>query len=346
MSEVPAIDALQTDCEDVIERIRGAVVTDREPVETLLVGVLAKGHVLVEDVPGTGKTLLARSLATALGLSFNRIQFTPDLLPADVTGSNVYREDSGQFEFVPGPVFDNVVLADELNRAPPKTQAALLEAMEEGQVSVDGETHALPDPFIVIATQNPVEQEGTFALPEAQRDRFMLRTALGYPSFEGERTLLDNRAERETPTPTVDRVVTADRVRAMQLVPETIHVAPAIRDFIVELARATRNDGRVELGVSPRGIQRLFEASRARAGIAGRDYVVPDDVIAVAEATLAHRLVLTTEATVEGLTPADIVEQVRSRVSVPAVEDIDPATPSVGDATASNPTVDDAPADE
>jgi MoxR-like ATPase len=307
------------DCRDVLDRVGEAVVADRPVLETVLLGVLARGHVLLEDVPGTGKTLTARSFADALGLSFQRIQFTPDLLPADITGSNIYDKGSGSFEFVPGPVFANVVLADEINRAPPKTQAALLEAMGERQVTVDGDTHELPDPFFVIATQNPIEQEGTFTLPEAQRDRFAVKTKLGYPGRAGERELVDRRADRDVRMPSVDPVLDSEAVLALQSVPERVRVDEKIRDYVVELGRATREDDRVEVGVSPRGIQRLFEIARARAALLGREFVVPDDVKRVASATLAHRLVLVSEAIVRGVDPGDIVADVLATVSVPAV---------------------------
>jgi MoxR-like ATPase len=275
--------------------------------------------VLLEDVPGTGKTLTARSFARALGLSFQRIQFTPDLLPADITGSNVYSEKTGEFEFSRGPVFANVVLADEINRSPPKTQAALLEAMGEKQVTVDGETHDLPEPFFVIATQNPVEQEGTFGLPEAQRDRFMIKTTMGYPSADGERLLLDRRANRTAQTPTVEQVVDADQVRALQQVPENVDVDPRLRDYMVTLARRTRRDDRVHVGVSPRGIQKLFEASRAAAAVDGRSYVVPDDVKRVVGPVFTHRIVLTADASVRGVGRYDVVHDVVESVEVPAV---------------------------
>jgi len=307
-------------CRRVLDAIGGAVVADDRFLEGVLTGVLAQGHVLLEDVPGTGKTLTARSFADALGLSFSRIQFTPDLLPADITGSNVYDEESGAFEFAPGPVFANVVLADEINRAPPKTQAALLEAMGEKQVTVDGETHPLPEPFFVIATQNPIEQEGTFGLPEAQRDRFVLTLAMGYPDFDDERTLIDRRADRTAQTPSVGQVVDGDVVSELQAAAETVAVDGKLRDYVVELGRATREDDRVEVGVSPRGVQRLFEASRAAAALAGRSYVVPDDVRGVVPGTFAHRLVLTTEAEVRGVRPETVVQDVLDRVSVPAVD--------------------------
>jgi MoxR-like ATPase len=240
-------------------------------------------------------------------------------LPADITGSNIYSEKTGEFEFSEGPVFANIVLADEINRAPPKTQSALLEAMGEKQVTVDGETHDLPEPFFVIATQNPVEQEGTFGLPEAQRDRFMIKTTMGYPSADGERLLLDRRANRKAQTPTVEQVIDGRRVPELQEVPEHVEVDPRLRDYMVTLARRTRTDDRVHVGVSPRGIQKLFEASRATAVIAGRDYVVPDDIKRVVGPVFTHRIVLTADASVRGTARFDIVRDVLDTVEVPAV---------------------------
>lgn len=312
-----------TEATRTVTRIQDAisqtVIVDEEFLRTVLTGVLAGGHVLIEDVPGTGKTLTARSLSSALGLSFNRIQFTPDLLPGDITGSHIYNERIGEFEFNSGPVFANVVLADEINRAPPKTQAALLEAMGEEQVTVDDETRQLPDPFFVIATQNPIEQEGTFALPEAQRDRFMIQTEMGYPSRAGELELLDRRADRTASEPTVDRVVDDFSVPGLRDVVERIRVAEELREYIVDLGRATRSDSRVDVGISPRGIQRLFEATRARAVIRGREYVVPDDVQTVVHPVFDHRIVLTSEASIEGHTRSQVVADARSSIDVPAM---------------------------
>ena len=305
----------------MIERIDEAAVVDREVRTAILTAVIARGHVLLEDVPGTGKTVTARVLAESLGLDFGRIQFTPDLLPADVTGSNVYNENERAFEFKRGPVFTNVVLADEINRAPPKTQAALLEAMEEGQVTVDGATHRLPDPFLVVATQNPIEQEGTFRLPEAQRDRFAVKTSLGYPSVEGEMELLDRRAKRRTLAPTVDPVVTPDEIRDLQGLAEDVRVGEKVRRYIVDIAGETRRDERTAVGVSPRGIQRVFELARAAAVIEGRAYAVPDDVKRLAEDAMAHRLVLTTEATVAGVDAREVVRDALDAVTVPGVGD-------------------------
>jgi len=325
------IDTAADACRDIVDRVGEAVIADRTFLETVVTGLLARGHVLVEDVPGTGKTLTAIALADALGLEFNRIQFTPDLLPSDITGTHVYDEHDGTFRFQRGPVFANVVLADEINRAPPKTQSALLEAMDEGQVSADGETFDLPEPFFVIATQNPVEQEGTFRLPEAQRDRFVVKVSMGYPDRAGELELIERRSNRTTTKPRVESVFggvestsdrtnpgNADQVTALRQVPEIVTVEREVREYLVDLARATREDGRVEIGVSPRGIQRFFEAARAHAVVAGRSYVAPDDVKAVAPAVLIHRLVLTSEASIREVDPATIVTAVLDAVEVPA----------------------------
>jgi MoxR-like ATPase len=312
-------DASET-CGAVVDTIGVAVIAERSFLETVLLGVLSRGHVLIEDVPGTGKTLTARGVATALGLSFSRIQFTPDLLPGDITGTHVYDEQAGEFEFRKGPVFANVVLADEINRAPPKTQSALLEAMEERQVTAEGETRDLPRPFFVIATQNPVESEGTFPLPEAQVDRFAVRASMGYPDVAGERELLQRRLDRETRSPRPERILSPDRVRALRQVPETISVEDDVLEYLLSVARATREDRRVEVGVSPRGTQRLLEVARARAVIEGREYVTPDHVVTVARPVLAHRLVLTPDARVEDVAPAEVVRDVVAETPVPTVE--------------------------
>ena len=307
-------------CAAVLDAVQGAVIVRREFLETVLVGVLARGHVLLEDVPGTGKTLTAQSVADALGLSFSRVQFTPDLLPSDITGTNVFNENDGSFEFRRGPVFANVVLADEINRAPPKTQAALLEAMAEGQVTVEGETYPLPDPFFVIATQNPVESEGTFPLPEAQVDRFAIKNSMGYPDRDGEIELLRRRAGRAEQVPTVDAVLEDGEVATLQQVPETVHVEDDLLSYIADLCRSTREDRRVEVGVSPRGTQRLFELARAHAVLHSREFVTPDDVKRIARPTLAHRLVLTPEAQVNDVSKATVLEDVLDDVPVPTVE--------------------------
>jgi len=317
MSGTDSISAASNHIETIISRIRNAVITDEQFLETVLSGLLARGHVLLEDVPGTGKTLTAVALADALNLEFNRIQFTPDLLPSDITGSQIYNEQAGEFRFQRGPVFANIVLADEINRAPPKTQSALLEAMDEGQVTVGGTTYELPDPFFVIATQNPIEQEGTFRLPEAQRDRFVVKTSLGYPDRDGEIELLSRREDRTTKLPTVDPVVDAEQVSTLRQLPEQVRMDTELKGYLVDLVRESRSDSRVDVGVSPRGIQRFFEAARARAVIRGRDYVTPDDIKTIALPVMTHRLVLTSEASIQDVDAATIVESVLESVPVP-----------------------------
>jgi len=304
----------------VLDEVARAVVADRNVLRTVMVCLLARGHVLLEDVPGTGKTLTARSFATALGLSFSRVQFTPDLLPADVTGTTVFVRGAGAFEFREGPIFANVVLADEINRASPKTQAALLEAMEEGQVTVAGDSYPLPDPFFVIATQNPVETgEGTFPLPAAQKDRFLVKQSLGYPDESGELELLERREARTGLAPTVEAVTDVEAVRELQSAPESVDVERDLKRYILDIVRATREDSRVSVGVSPRGAQRLFEVVRARAAMAGRSFVKPDDVKALSRPVLAHRIVLTPDATVADIAATDIVDDILEEISVPTV---------------------------
>lgn len=315
-----SVEQATTRCADILEAVSGAVIASDRFLETVLTGVLAKQHVLIEDVPGTGKTLTARSLATALGLEFNRIQFTPDLLPADITGSTIFDEGRGEFRFNEGPIFANVVLADEINRAPPKTQAALLEAMEEKQVSVGGETRPLPRPFFVIATQNPIEQEGTFALPESQRDRFMIKTSMGYPDRDSERTLLDRRLERSESAPSTGKVIEGEQVPDLQRTVEEVHVDPKVRDYLLDISRASRDHEAVEVGVSPRGVQRHLEAARSRAMIRGRDFVTPEDVKALATVALAHRLVLRSAALVEGVSPESVIQAVLEEQHVPTID--------------------------
>ena len=312
-----SLDEISEETSKIIHSVDGAVVADEEFLKTVLTGFTARGHVLIEDVPGTGKTLAARSFAKSMGLTFNRIQFTPDLLPSDITGSHIYNEDTNSFEFNKGPIFANVVLADEINRAPPKTQAALLEAMGEKQVSIDNETRELPEPFFVIATQNPVEQEGTFALPEAQRDRFMVKTEMGYPSRSGERLILDARADRSSRMPEASQVVNEAEVKRIQQGVERVEVAESIRDYIVDICRGTRSDERVDVGVSPRGIQRLFEASRAKALVESRSFVVPEDVKSIAEPVLKHRLVLTPDAEVDDVGKGEVIRSAVESVDVP-----------------------------
>jgi MoxR-like ATPase len=311
----------------VAERVRevvaalGRIVVGKDDVlERILAGILANGHVLVEDNPGLAKTLIARLLAQALDLGFRRIQFTPDLLPSDITGSFLYDQREGRFEFRPGPVFTNLLLADEINRATPKTQAALLEAMQEAQVTIEGQSFPLEQPFVVIATQNPIEMEGTYPLPEAQLDRFLLRVGVGYPDPDAEREILKRRRERRTDAATVPTIVTRRELLALQSALEDVFVSEALERYIVALAHATRADPRVILGASPRGSLALLKLARAEAAIRGRDFVLPDDVKAVAVAALAHRLVLRPELWVSSTTPRHVVEGVLREVPAPAGE--------------------------
>jgi MoxR-like ATPase len=316
-----SIDEASERCADILDEIESVLIARRPFLENVLLGILARGHVLLEDVPGTGKTLTANTFATALGLSFSRIQFTPDLLPSDVVGTNIYNEQERTFEFNEGPVFANIVLGDEINRAPPKTQAAMLETMEEQQVTVEGDTRQLPQPFFVIATQNPVEQEGTFPLPEAQVDRFMVKDTLGYPDQDGEVELLRRRANRTASTPSAEPVLdSTEEVLALRNAPETVTVHDDMLTYMADLCRRTREDNRVRVGVSPRGTQRLFEAVRARAVIEGREYATPDDVKQIAGPVLAHRLVLTAEAQVNDVEKRAVVDDVLDDVPVPTVE--------------------------
>lgn len=305
--------------EEVLERVSTVVVGMRPALELALATILAGGHVLFEDVPGLGKTLAARSIASAIGLEFRRLQCTPDLLPADITGSYVYVPSSGTFEFRPGPVFTGLFLADEINRTSPKTQSALLEAMAEGQVTVEGRSFPLPRPFHVVATSNPIEYEGTYALPEAQLDRFMVRLAVGYPDPEGERRVLLARVGRRRERASVDAVIDAATLRSMQAGVELVDVDPDIAAYCVSLATATRRHRAVEVGASPRGSQGLLLVARARAVMAGRDFVIPDDVKAVAGAVLAHRLTLTVQAWTSGVQAVQVVDEVVNSVAGPPV---------------------------
>jgi MoxR-like ATPase len=305
----------------ILDEIEHAVVGKRDAIELVLSGMLADGHVLLEDYPGLAKTLIARSLAQTCELGFARIQFTPDLMPGDVTGSAIYDQRAGDFEFRPGPIFTNLLLADEINRAPPKTQAALLEAMQERQVTVEGATRALERPFLVLATQNPIEYEGTYPLPEAQLDRFLLRTSIGYPSRENEADVLARRLERKDDEVVLRRVVDAETFLAMQLATEEVHVSAPIRFYIVDLVEATRQSARVQVGASPRGSLALLKLSRCRAALAGRDFVIPDDVKSVAPAALAHRLSLRPELWVQHVRGEDVVRELLDTVPTPPAEE-------------------------
>jgi MoxR-like ATPase len=308
--------------ERALDEIERAIVGKREPLELVIVGLLADGHVLLEDYPGLAKTLAARSFAEVLSMRFTRIQFTPDLMPSDVTGSSIWNQRESDFEFRPGPIFANLLLADEINRAPPKTQAALLEAMQERQVTIEGVTHVLEPPFLVIATQNPIEYEGTYPLPEAQLDRFLLRTAFGYPDREDEIEVLDRRIERRTDEVELRAVVDRETLLEMQRAIEEVHVAPSVRRYCVDLVAATRQSQNSAVGASPRGSLALLKLARCKAAIAGRDYVLPDDVKAVAIPALAHRLVLRPELWVQKITGEDVVRDVLQRVPTPPAEDV------------------------
>lgn len=299
----------------VEQNIQQVMVGKRREIQYVLVALLAGGHVLVEDVPGVGKTTLVRALARSLGCQFRRIQFTPDLLPSDVTGVSVYNQGSGQFEFRPGPVFSQVVLADEINRTSPKTQSALLESMEEGQVTVDGVTHPLPRPFLVLATQNPIEYEGTFPLPEAQLDRFLLRLQIGYPRPEEERLIVER--SRQLPLERLQAVAQTEDVLQAQARVAEVFVESSVQDYIVRLVQRTRQHPDVYLGASPRGSIALSRSSQALALIRGRSYVTPDDVKELAPATLAHRLILKPESRFYGGTPEKVLADVLSQVPVP-----------------------------
>ncbi len=312
----------------VLDEVEKAIVGKHDPLELVLMGFLADGHVLLEDFPGLAKTLAARSFSQVLSMRFKRIQFTPDLMPSDVTGSSIWNQRDADFEFRPGPIFTNLLLSDEINRAPPKTQAALLEAMQERQVTIEGETHLLEPPFLVIATQNPIEYEGTYPLPEAQLDRFLLRTAFGYPSKEHEVEVLGRRIERKTDDIELQPVVDRTTVIAMQKAIERVHVAESVREYCVELVIGTRVSQSSAVGASPRGSLALLKLARCKAALAGRDYVVPDDVKAVAVHALAHRLVLRPELWVQRVSAEDVVRDVLAHVPTPRAEDVQPAARS------------------
>ncbi len=314
------IEELIAQAERIIDEVERAVVGKREAIELVLLGILADGHVLIEDFPGLAKTLVARSFARTAGLDFARIQFTPDLMPADVTGSSIYNQRSGDFEFRPGPIFANLLLGDEINRAPPKTQAALLEAMQERQVTIEGRTHPLEPPFLVLATQNPIEYEGTYPLPEAQLDRFILRMGVGYPSRGHEFEMLDRRLERSVEEVELEQVVDRPTLLEMQRAVEQVHVEASVGYYIVDLVTATRSASGVQVGASPRGSLALLKLSRCRAALSGRDYVTPDDVKEIAVPALAHRLVLKPELWVERLRSDDIVRELLDEVPTPPVQ--------------------------
>lgn len=309
------------------ENIEKVIIGKRSTIELAVIGLLCQGHILIEDVPGVGKTMLARSLARSLGCSFSRIQFTPDMLPSDVTGVSIFNQITRQFEFRPGPVMAQIVLADEINRATPKTQAALLEAMEERQITIDGVTRPLPRPFMVLATQNPIEYEGTFPLPEAQVDRFLLKLRLGYPSMEDEIRVMDRQQYRH-PLENLSQVVTTEELISAQEAVKEVYLSPSLKRYIVDLVQQTREHAEVYLGASPRGSLALYRTAQAKAAMAGRDYVLPDDIKALVVPTLAHRLILGPGARLRDLSTELVVSEILASVSVPG-----------GDPTAGKPSV-------
>ena len=298
------------------ENISQVIVGKKEVIDLCLIAILCEGHILMEDLPGTGKTTLAKAIARSLNCSFRRIQFTPDLLPSDVTGISYFNQKAGEFEFRPGPIHSQVVLADEINRATPRTQSAMLEAMQERQVTVDVETIALPRPFLVIATQNPIELEGTFPLPEAQIDRFLMKIAIGYPSSEDENAIL-LRFQENNPLDTLEPVVEADEIVAMQKQVRQVRVEESVRRYVVDVARATRKHEDVAVGVSPRGTMMLFHTAQALAAIHGRDYVLPDDVKYLAPFVLTHRIIVNPKTRLRGRNPADVISDIVDTVNVP-----------------------------
>ncbi len=304
----------------ILDAVSAAIVGKRPVLEKMLLAILCDGHVLIEDYPGLAKTLMAKSFATALGCTFKRVQFTPDLLPADITGTYIFDRKTSEFVLRKGPVFTNILLADEINRAPPKTQSALLEAMQERQTTLEGETHPLPRPFIVFATQNPIEYEGTYPLPEAQVDRFLLRIDIGYPTREQEKEVLDRRRERKMDDVKIPAVSDPAEVLAMQASVEEVHVEDDLERYIVEIVARTREHSQVEVGASPRGSLALMKLGRAGAALKGRDYVVPDDVKVVAAEALAHRILLKPDPWIKGVRTTSIVREVLQAVPVPKVE--------------------------
>lgn len=304
---------------EIVQNVEKVIVGKTEAVELVVVALISRGHALIEDVPGVGKTMLARSVARSVGCEFSRIQFTPDLLPSDVTGISFYNQKTSEFEFREGPILSQIVLADEINRATPKTQSALLEAMAENQVTVEGITHTLPDPFMVMATQNPIEYEGTFPLPEAQLDRFFLRVKVGYPTSDQEITILNNQIEVE-PIDNLSAVTGPKEIIQLQKAARAIHVHDLIKEYIVALTKATRDHTDTSLGVSPRASLALMRGSQARSMIDGRDFVSPNDVKAIAAAVMGHRLIISPAARMRGLTGDDLVAEVLQSVPVPGAE--------------------------
>ena len=315
------IEQLAARGEEILAELERAVVGKREALELVLLGVLADGHVLIEDFPGLAKTLIARSFAQVTSMRFTRVQFTPDLMPGDVTGSSIFDQRTSDFEFRPGPIFTNLLLADEINRAPPKTQAALLEAMQEHQVTIEGTTHRLERPFLVLATQNPIEYEGTYPLPEAQLDRFLLRLRVGYPARDDEWTILERRLERGADEVELSPVVDRATLLQMQGAVEDVHVSDSLGRYIIDLVAATRASNRLQVGASPRGALALLKLARCRAALQGRDFATPDDVKSVAVPALGHRLTLKPELWVQRISGDDVIRETLEQVPTPSAEE-------------------------
>lgn len=304
----------------IIQEVEKAIVGKHQMLRQIMAAILAGGHILLEDYPGLAKTLTAHSFATALGLDFKRIQFTPDLLPGDITGGYIYDRSKGRFELRKGPIFANIILADEINRASPKTQSALLEAMQEHQVTIEGETMPLPDPFVVLATQNPIEYEGTFPLPEAQLDRFLLKLSMGYPTLEEEKEILKRRRDRRTDDFQLQQITEHKTLQAMRKAIETVHIEPDLEHYIVELVHKTRQDKRVAVGASPRGSLALLKLARAQAAMENRDYVLPDDIKTFAKPALIHRLILNPELWLRPQAADQILTEIVGSIPVPVID--------------------------
>jgi MoxR-like ATPase len=307
---------VQTIAQRIVDNVEEVIIGKHEAVQLTIIALLCQGHLLIEDVPGTGKTMLAKSVARSLGCKFRRIQFTPDMLPSDVTGVSVFNQKTREFEFRPGPVMAQIVLTDEINRATPKTQSALLEAMEERQITVDGVTYPMELPFLVLATQNPIEYEGTFPLPEAQLDRFMMRISLGYPGTEDEIMVLD-RQQHTHPVTRIEQVVSAEELVAAQQSIRDVYIDDLVKEYIVRLVKSTRKHPDIYLGASPRGSLALYKTGQARAAILGRDYVIPDDIKALALVTLAHRLIISPSARIKNVDPRAVIQEILDSIPVP-----------------------------
>jgi MoxR-like ATPase len=303
----------------LVNNVEKVIVGKRDTVELTAICLLCQGHLLIEDVPGVGKTMLAKALSKSIGGLFKRIQFTPDMLPSDVTGTSIYNQKTGEFEFRAGPIMAQIVLADEINRATPKTQAALLEAMEERQITVDGVTRELHSPFLVLATQNPIEYEGTFPLPEAQLDRFLMRIALGYPSQQQQINILDAQQFKH-PIESLSQITNAEELVSVQEQLKHVHAAPLIKQYVVQIVDATRSHPDVYLGASPRGALTLYRTSQARAALQGRDYVIPDDVKALVNAALSHRIIISPSARIKGVNTNDVLEEILNKTPVPGAK--------------------------